>query len=63
MPGDPITGDELGAQVAAEEAYHVGNGIVPLLPSVKNPTLIVTASNDLINPPSNQARPDARLLY
>ena len=52
---DPPTGAQINEQVAAEQAYHIGDGIVPLLPGVKNPALIITASDDLINPPSNQA--------
>lgn len=63
MPIDPATGDQIRAQVAAELAYHVGDGIVPMLPSIKNPTLIITASNDLTNPPANQARAPGSQLW
>ncbi len=54
MPVDVPEVSEIRAQVAAEVEYHKGDGIVPLLPRVTNPTLVVTASEDITNPPSNQ---------
>ena len=56
MPVDNVTPEEIQAQVDAEAAYHAtGAGIVAELPLVKNPTLVITSSNDLTNPPSNEA--------
>lgn len=56
MPLDGVTAEEIQAQVEAEVAYHAADaGIVAGLPLIKNPTLVITSSNDLTNPPSNQA--------
>ena len=58
MPADGVTPEEIQAQVAAEVAYHAADaGIVAGLPLIKNPTLVITSSSDLTNPPSNQASP------
>ena len=55
MPVDGVTSEEIQAQVEAEVAYHAADaGIVASLPLIKNPTLVITSSNDLTNPPSNQ---------
>lgn len=56
MPVDTPDVSEIRAQVAAEVEYHKDDGIVPLLPSITNPTLVLTASEDITNPPSNQVR-------
>lgn len=57
MPDDEVTVSEIKEQVWAEQEYHKGDGLVPFLPGVTNPTLILTASEDITNPPSNQVRP------
>ena len=55
MPSDGVTTEEIQAQVEAEVAYHDADaGIVAGLPLIKNPTLVITSSNDMTNPPSNQ---------
>ncbi len=56
MPDDEVTVAEIRAQVKAEVEYHKGDGIVPLLSGVTNPTLVVTGSEDITNQPSNQVR-------
>ena len=56
MPVDGVTAEQIQAQVAAEVAYHTADaGIVSSLALIKNPTLVITSSNDLTNPPSNEA--------
>ena len=56
MPADGVTSEEIQAQVEAEVAYHAADaGIVAGLPLIKNPTLVITSSNDLTHPPLNQA--------
>jgi len=62
MPADGVTAEQIQAQVAAEVAYHAAvAGIMSSLPLIKNPTLVITSSNDLTNPPSNEAsRPSQR---
>lgn len=58
MPVDSVTAQEIQTQVDAEVAYHAADaGIVASLPLIKNPTLVITSTNDLTNPPSNQASP------
>ena len=55
MPQDDITAGEVKAQVEAEVEYRKAqNSIVAILPRIKNPTLVITSSNDLTNPPSNE---------
>ena len=55
MPQDDITAEEVRTQVEAEVEYHKAqNSIVAILPRIKNPTLVITSSNDLTNPPSNE---------
>ena len=57
MPSDGVTPEEIQEQVEAEVAYHAADaGIVAGLPLIKNPTLVITSSNDMTNPPSNQVR-------
>jgi len=56
MPADGVTAEQIQAQVAAEVAYHAADaGVVSSLLLIKNPTLVITSSNDLTNPPSNEA--------
>ena len=57
MPPDPADVGSIKQQLEAEQAYQDGAGIVPLLPTIRNPTLAVTATNDMTNPASNEARP------
>ncbi len=57
MPPDKADVGAIKQQLEAEQAYQDGQGIVPLLPTIRNPTLAVTATNDMTNPPSNEARP------
>ena len=54
MPPDAADVGAIRAQLEAEQAYQDGVGIVPVLPTIRNPTLVVTATNDMTNPPSNQ---------
>jgi predicted alpha/beta-fold hydrolase len=55
MPQDDVTAEQVRAQVEAEVEYHKAqNSIVAILPRIKNPTLVITSSNDLTNPPSNE---------
>ena len=56
MPKDPADVGSIKEQLEAEQAYQDGQGIVPLLPTIHNPTLVITATNDMTNPPSNQVR-------
>jgi pimeloyl-ACP methyl ester carboxylesterase len=62
-----VTLPELAAQLAAEQAFQQGEGLVPLLHTITNPLLVVTATNDMTNPPSDQVAimenaPDAVLV-
>lgn len=56
MPPDRVELGEIQAQLAAEAAYQAGQGIVPLLPQIRTPLLVITATNDMTNPPSNEVR-------
>lgn len=45
------------AQLDAEAAYQAGQGLMPYLGNLRNPLLVITATNDMVNPPSDQACP------
>ncbi len=57
MPSDGVTAEEIQAQVEAEVAYHtlLTLALWQASRSSRIPTLVITSSNDLTNPPSNQA--------
>ena len=57
MPPDRADVGSIKEQLYAEQAYQDGQGIVPLLLTIHNPTLVITATNDQTNPPSNEVCP------